>query len=63
MKREILEHKRKKKINGCCPGHDEWPDETYSSRLSRKARSRDKKKEHKYVRLLRKQQLRRDLGL
>lgn len=62
MKREILNFKFKKTINGCCPGHDEWPDETYASRLSRKARSRDKKKEHKYVRLLRKQSLRKEIN-
>lgn len=50
MKREILTIKRKKMINGCCPGHDDWPSEAYKSNRSKKARSRDKKKEHRFVR-------------
>ncbi len=36
----------------CCPGHDTWPTETYKSNRSKRARARDKKKEHKYVRTL-----------
>ena len=50
MKREILKFKLKRNINGCCPGHDDWPDETYRGRKSKKARSRSKKREHQYAR-------------
>lgn len=35
---------------GCCPGHDKFPCETYRNRRSKKARSRDIKCEHRYVR-------------
>jgi hypothetical protein len=52
MKREILIHKQHRDIGGCCPGHDEYPDETYKSNRSKRARSRDKQKEHQYVRTL-----------
>lgn len=52
MQREILKFKRKKFINGCCPGHDDFPDETYKSRRSKKARARDKRVEHQYARSL-----------
>lgn len=34
----------------CCPGHDLYPNETYSSRRSKKARARDKKMEHQHAR-------------
>jgi hypothetical protein len=44
--------------HGCCPGHDTFPSETYRSRRSKKARSRDKKLEHRYIRSLLKRQLR-----
>lgn len=50
MKRQILSLKRK--VCGCCPGHDVYPDETYSSRRSKKARSRDKKAEHQHARAI-----------
>lgn len=52
MKRELLNHKKKRNVSGCCPGHDDWPEETYRGKRSKKARSRDKQKEHKYVRIL-----------
>lgn len=55
MKREILTKERN--VTGCCPGHDKWPAETYRSRRSKKARSRDKKKEHQLVRQLVKKEL------
>lgn len=55
MKREIKDIKR---ITPCCPGHDDWPCETYKSRRSKRARSRDKGKEHRYVRRIKKQMLR-----
>lgn len=57
MKREIKDLKR---ITPCCPGHDDWPSETYNSRRSKAARSRDKAKEHRYVRRMKKQNLREE---
>ena len=50
MRREIKEVKLERNVSGCCPGHDDYPVETYKNRRSKKARSRDKKKEHRYVR-------------
>ncbi len=52
MKREVLRSVRAKHISGCCPGHDTFPAETYGSRRSKKARARDKQKEHQYARTL-----------
>jgi hypothetical protein len=57
MKREILDHKRQMHINGCCPGHDEYPDETYANNKSKRARARGMQKEHKFVRTLARRQL------
>jgi len=54
MKRELFDVKRGKMVNWCCPGHDDWPDETYRNRRSKKARSLDKKREHRYVRHVKK---------
>lgn len=48
MKREIA--LVKPGMFGCCPGHDEFPDGTYRNRRSKKARARDKAKEHRFVR-------------
>lgn len=50
MKREILQLKRMRHINGCCPGHDDYPSETYGSNRSKRARARDMKKEHRHAR-------------
>jgi hypothetical protein len=55
MKRQILDSKRARDISGCCPGHDTYPVETYRGRLSKIARARDKKKEHRYIRRITKQ--------
>lgn len=55
MKREILNFKRH--VCGCCPGHDDYPGETYRSRRSKKARARDKKLEHQHARSLAKRHL------
>jgi len=60
MKREILNYKRGIDINGCCPGHDDWPDETYRNRNSKRARSKDKQKEHQYVRSLRRKKMKEE---
>lgn len=32
----------KRQDHGCCPGHDKYPTSTFSGRLSKKARGRDK---------------------
>ena len=57
MRRELMECKFQKDVNGCCPGHDTYPDEKYSSRRSVHARSRDKKIEHQHARALKKHAL------
>lgn len=43
----------------CCPGHDLFPNDTYNSRRSKKARARDKKLSSKMARRILKQ---RDKG-
>jgi hypothetical protein len=50
MKREIFTFQQGHNITGCCPGHDTWPNDTYRSNRSKRARARDIKKEHRYVR-------------
>jgi len=55
VKRQILEIEPHP--SDCCPGHDKWPNETYRNRRSKKARSRDKKKEHRYVRRMSKKKI------
>lgn len=50
MKREILTFRRMKHVSGCCPGHDDYPTEKYRNNRSTRARSRDKKKEHRHAR-------------
>lgn len=37
-------------VSGCCPGHDDYPNDSYSNRRSKKARSRDKAREHRTAR-------------
>ena len=50
MKREIRNIPGALDGSWCCPGHDEWPSDTYGSNRSKRARSRDKKKEHRHAR-------------
>jgi hypothetical protein len=50
MRREICLVKKLRDVSGCCPGHDDWPHETYKSKRSKRARARDKAREHRYVR-------------
>ena len=57
MKRDILTLRRGD--CGCCPGHDTFPNETYNSRRSKKARSRDKKIEHQLVRTIHKREIKK----
>ncbi len=45
----------------CCPGHDDWPCDSYKNRRSKRARSRDKKKEHKLARTLVKRALAKEI--
>lgn len=62
MKREILDAiPHNWNITGCCPGHDVYPDDTYSSRRSKKARARDKKKEHQHARSIAKREMIKEL--
>ena len=49
MKRDIY-FAKPSLIERCCPGHDTFPTETYNNRRSKKARSRDKKLEHRMAR-------------
>lgn len=51
MKREIIEIKHP---GNCCPGHDEYPCETYKNNRSKRARSKGIKLEHRYVRRIKK---------
>lgn len=46
---------------GCCPGHDTFPNDTYNSNRSKRARARDIKREHQVVRQIQKRQLRADM--
>jgi hypothetical protein len=59
MKREIFEINRY--ASSCCPGHDKWPNEKYSSNRSTRARSRDIAKEHRYVRRIKKMKLKKEI--
>lgn len=54
MKRELADLTR---LENCCPGHDVYPTGTYSSNRSKRARSRDIKIEHRYVRRVKEQML------
>lgn len=55
MKREILDVKLRRHINDCCPGHDDWPHNSYKSRVSEHALSKSKSKERRYARRVKKQ--------
>jgi hypothetical protein len=50
MRRQILDIEPGHNTTGCCPGHDNWPSETYRNRRSKRARARDKAIEHRFVR-------------
>lgn len=50
MKREIKNVKSAKSLDQCCPGHDDFPCDTYRNRRSKKARSKGIAREHRYVR-------------
>ena len=61
MKREILNFKLHRAIGGCCPGHDDWPDQTYRNPRSKRARSKQTRMEHRVVRANVRQQLIREV--
>lgn len=61
MRRDIMNCKLQKDVNGCCPGHDDYPNEKYRSRRSTKARARDKKVEHQHARSLLKRMMNKEL--
>ena len=44
-----------RKDQGCCPGHDKFPPDTYSSRRSKKAHKASKRIAHKRARARNKQ--------
>jgi len=58
MKREILNFKPK--LSGC-PGHNDYPSGTFKNRRSKRARSRDKKLEHKHARSIVSRELKSEL--
>lgn len=58
MKREIRDVCPGIDTDFCCPGHDTWPCEAYNNRRSIRRRAKDKKKEHRYVRRVKKHKLR-----
>lgn len=55
MQREIVSVTQ---TGDCCPGHDSYPTLAYGNRRSKKARARDKAKEHRHAR----RSLNRSLG-
>lgn len=50
MKRELATLVLLGTVNSCCPGHDKWPNDTYSNNRSKRRRAKDIKREHRYVR-------------
>jgi hypothetical protein len=55
MKREILKYDRR--VSGCCPRHDVYPDTKYKNIRSARARARGIMVEHQNVRAIIKQEL------
>lgn len=51
MRREITDVY---KPGHCCPGHDKYPADTYSSNRSKKARPEGIKREHRHARRVKK---------
>lgn len=58
MRRELT---KLVKVCYCCPGHDKYPTEKYSSNRSTRARARDKKTEHQVVRRIQRRRLDKEL--
>lgn len=59
MKREIFDIRHN--VSGCCPGHDDYPDDVYGNRRSTKARAKGIKREHKYVRTVVNRELKKEV--
>jgi hypothetical protein len=59
MRRDIARIDGALRGSGCCPGHDTWPSGAYRGRRSIRARARDIKREHRYVRRVLKDRLRK----
>lgn len=59
MKREIVEIRQP---GSCCPGHDDFPGDTYRNNRSKRARARGIKREHRYVRRIKKTHLQREVN-
>jgi hypothetical protein len=60
MRRDIENIKSPRQLDECCPGHDDWPCDTYRNRRSKRARARDIKREHRYARRVSRWQLLRE---
>ena len=64
MKRQMAELPGKQLRNSrCCPGHDVYPNETYSSNRSKRARARDIKIEHQHARSILKRLINEELNI
>lgn len=63
MRREVEVLKGPRRLDQCCPGHDEWSNSVYGNRRSIRARARDIKREHRYARHVYNSQLKRELFL
>jgi hypothetical protein len=63
MQRQLMQFDGHSADCWCCPGHDKFPDQTYKNNRSKRARSRDIKKEHKIVRTLFKRNLYKEVDL
>lgn len=50
-----------RKDRGCCPGHDKFPNETYNSRVSKKAHARANRIAHKRARARNRNELAKSL--
>lgn len=58
MKREILDVRHP---GNCCPGHDDFPCDTYKNRRSKAKRSEGIKREHRHVRRVKKLSLEKEI--
>lgn len=45
----------------CCPGHDKYPNDTYSNNRSKSCRAKGIKKEHRHARRVKKYLLKKEL--
>lgn len=52
----------RRRDRGCCPGHDKFPNDTYGSRRSHRARSQARQLAHSIARARSRQELRRTVA-